>query len=214
MTVTSIPMRQKSFTALVFDPGLANTAWTVIELRPGEKRITVVRYGLIQLTKEAKRVIHRADVDKYGIRVVTLGMLEDSLQELFQEHKPDFIVTEDVFWHPGRPTAYTALLQWITILERFGFKNGMCVYKVPTRSAKQVITGNGGADKDNIQAAVLANTDIKFKQRSTLDELSEHEADSIAVGWYFAEIIFPEAVQEQLNAEAVDETQKARKASK
>lgn len=187
--------RSTSYVALVFDPGLSNTGWTALELRPGEHKITVLKSGALQLTREVKRVAYNALTERYGVRVITLSMLEDELIKLFDTFNPDFVVTEDVFFNPCRPTAYAALLQWVTILERFALKQKRCVYRVPPKSAKKSLAGMGDADKNNIQEMLLVNEGIKFRHRSAIPDLTEHEADAIAIGWHFFEAIFPEAVQ-------------------
>lgn len=187
--------RASSYTVLVFDPGLSNTGWAVLELKAGDNRALIVNTGLIQLTREVRRVSYRPLTDVYGIRVITLNMLEDELVKLFATYKPDFVVTEDVFFDPHRITASAALLQWITILERYALKQKLRVYRIAARTAKKTMTGVGDASKTSIQETVLANPNIRFRHRSALPDLSEHEADAIAIGWHFFENIFPEAVQ-------------------
>jgi Holliday junction resolvasome RuvABC endonuclease subunit len=58
----------------------------------------------------------------------------------------------------------------------------LMLYRIPTKVAKQAIFGAGDASKENVMEAVRNRSDIIFKQPKQALNLTEHEADAIAVG--------------------------------
>jgi Holliday junction resolvasome RuvABC endonuclease subunit len=177
---------------LCFDPALSCAGWGVIDFNPEKNKPVVTRFGSIKPAVDAAKVLHRDEVAQFGKRLITLGLLEEQVVLLMNEFLPDYIVVEDIFYNPKRPNAYAALLQWICVVDilckvRFGKR----VYKVPTRSAKQYVTGSGGALKISVRQAILDDTNVEFKQKKQAENLSDHEADALAVGLCWIGTVYP-----------------------
>ena len=169
---------------LCFDPGLTKTGWSCIEYNTGSGNCTVTKYGILQPNKCTGHVAMREECELYGKRVMALCELESQVKQLVEDLEPDFVAWEDIFYNPGRPTAFIALSQWLTTVELLLKRYRMPLYKVPTKIAKKEIYGKGDAGKVDVQTAILSNGRINFKTKPP-KELCEHEADSIAVGLAF-----------------------------
>ena len=184
---------------LAFDPGLTVAGWSHNEFDSTTGKFTVIKHDTFSAAKLNKTF--KEDVDKYGKRLISLQHLEDITIDLVTRINPDYIATEDAFFNRFRPGAYGPLLLWIHTLEKVLFKNfGKVLYKVPTRSAKLCITGTGGSGKVTVKDAIFSHNDIGFKMRKSSNindhkNMSSHESDSIAVGYFFVKNIL-NAIQE------------------
>lgn len=183
---------------LLLDPALSICGWAIAEVKIGKHKpdnppkIVIHRTGLIKSSAKANKVAFRDEVNRYSKQLVSLSMLRDTVRTLVDDHNPDFVIIEDAFFNPKRPNAYASLLQCICAVSLFcrDFYN-LQVFRIPTRSAKLSLFGSGGAKKKDVIVAVKESPIIVFKQKRSLAELSEHEADAIAVGHHFILNILP-----------------------
>ena len=180
------------FKILSFDPGLSMSGWTVSEYDPNEKIMHVRNCGMLYPNENLQLASNRKNTIRYGMRIITLDQLRDNVKNLMNTYNPDFVVTEDAFYNPTRPTAYCALIQWITtvaIVLHDEYKHTL--FKLAPKIAKQVISGFGGAEKLGVQYAVSHKGDIKFNKDINVKELTEHTCDSIGIGYTFIQEILP-----------------------
>jgi Holliday junction resolvasome RuvABC endonuclease subunit len=191
-------MSFKNIRLLCLDPALSICGWSVIDIRlelmkkNTEPKISVNRFGCIKSNMEAVRATNRDQVSLYGKQIFSLGLLRDNVAALIEEFQPDHVIIEDAFYNPKMPNAFASLLQCICVVamlcrDRFN----KTIHRIPTRSAKQTIFGSGGANKQDVISAVLNCEHIVFKQKKNSINLTEHEADSIAIGYHFAIHILP-----------------------
>lgn len=179
---------------LAFDPGLTTAGWSYNDYDPTTGLFTINKHDTFSAAKLNKD--YKANIEKYGKRLISLTHLENITRDLITKINPDYIVTEDAFFNRLRPNAYGALLLWINTLERVLFNDfNKVLYKIPTRSAKLCITGTGGSGKTSVKDAIFTCNDIQFKPKrngAIADHtcMSSHEADSIAVGYFFAKNIY------------------------
>jgi len=186
-TVETIPR------VLSFDPGLAMCGWSILDHKAGN--VIVTRFGTIAPNRLTDLANQREQVNHYGRRLISLNFLRDMVIALIEEHKPQYIVAEDAYFDPTKPNAFIALLQWLSTVEMLVFKQyGLPLYKIPSKTAKLIVSGNGGCSKDNVQDALFAHSDIVFKQQKQTDKLTSHEADAIAIGYAFLSNILPALV--------------------
>lgn len=184
-------MTKNSIRILCIDPALSITGIAILDLHKPTKNntspeIVVHTTALIKSAQEASRVAYRDETNRFGKFFISLDMLKASTQKLMNQYKPDYVVIEDAFFHPKRPSAYASLLQCICAISVMCKDHyNMPVTRVPTRSAKKCLFGSGAGNKKDIIGAVKNVPDIKFKHVHTKDDLVEHEADAIAVGYYF-----------------------------
>lgn len=181
-----------SIRVIALDPGLSIASWTVLDLKTDTQKITVNRFGSISPNREASLVAVKDQVEFYGKRLISLRFLQDSIRELMGEFNPMYIASEDAFYNPKFPSAYVALVEWITTVRMLLFNEyKKPLYMVQTRVAKQCIFGNGAGTKANIQEAIFNKEDLVFKQKKQAYSLNEHEADAIAVGYAFLRLKLP-----------------------
>jgi len=182
---------------LAFDPAMGVTGWSVMDAddSTGFKDCVVFKFGSIKPASTVSKVLYSDKVNTFGKSTVSLNYLQEQVCLLIDEFKPDFIAIEDTYLDPRRPTAYASLLQWICAVKLVCLQRyNMPIFLVASKVAKQSVTGHGGSTKVSIQESLLDRSDVKFKQKKQSDMLSEHEADSIAVGFHFLTNILPSMI--------------------
>lgn len=185
-------MSIKKVRTLNFDPGLSKTGWSVTDIDIEKGALVVVRLGEIKPAATADRVDRKEEVERYSKRVVTLTVLRSEIIHLLDEFKPDFVVMEDIFFNRFRPAAFPALCMWqctarLTVRDHAHKP----ITAIAPKMAKAAISGNGASGKINVQKAIFDNPKIKFKNDNLAFGLSEHCADSIAIGYTFMVSFLP-----------------------
>ena len=128
---------------------------------------------------------------------MALGIFEDELRTILEVLKPNYIVIEGAFFDPRKPNAYVALVQCYYVIQKLAYLvSHMPVYSIAPKEAKRALTSDGTSSKDNIQESVLSNNKIIFKQKKQALTITEHEADSIAIGFGFIRVILPGLIQD------------------
>jgi len=181
-------MYKQIIKVLCFDPGMGKTGWSLINYIVDNGNCVIEKHGLLKPNRITGHVAMREECERYGKDVMALCELELNVKELLETLTPDYVVSEDIFYFPGRPMAYVALSQWFTTVKLLCKRFYLPVFKVPTKIAKKEIFGSGCAGKNDVQDAILTNTRISFKTKPP-KELDEHVADSIAVGIAFCNSI-------------------------
>jgi crossover junction endodeoxyribonuclease RuvC len=126
-------------TVIGIDPGLADTGIGVVRGR-GQ----VVRdyaYGTISTVKGcplASRLEH----------------IYNRIRQVLSEEQPDQMVIEDVFSLEKYPTSGIVLGKVCGVILLAGIQSGVRLNEVPVRQAKQILTGNGNASKQQLERAV------------------------------------------------------------
>lgn len=121
------------------DPGLAATGIGVVT---GDGRKVVdFAYGVIRTHQKATTP---ARLDKIYSRI----------HELLIAEQPDLIVIEDVFSLDKYPRSGITLgkVSGVILLAAYHVKTD--IIEIPVREAKQILTGNGNAGKDQLEKAV------------------------------------------------------------
>jgi crossover junction endodeoxyribonuclease RuvC len=88
---------------------------------------------------------------------VRLDLIYTKLLSLLEKEKPDLLIIEDVFSLKRYPKSGIALGQVSGIILLAAFRSGIKALEIPTREAKQVLTGNGNASKSQLEKAVRHN---------------------------------------------------------
>jgi crossover junction endodeoxyribonuclease RuvC len=83
-----------------------------------------------------------------------LETIYSRLKALFQNEKPDLLVVEDVFSLDKYPKSGITLGKVCGVILLAGQQEGIRAVEIPVREAKQVLTGNGGAGKAQLEKAV------------------------------------------------------------
>ncbi|XOA42685.1 MAG: crossover junction endodeoxyribonuclease RuvC [Candidatus Nealsonbacteria bacterium] len=143
---------------LGIDPGTANTG-----------------YGLVKKAKTLKclnyNVIHTVPNSNPGER---LRIINNKLSKIIKEYKPDVLAIENVYFFKNLKTAIPVSQAKGSILLTAA-KKKVPVYEFSPLQVKLAITGNGRADKKEVQK--------KIKKMLKLKEVPKpsHAADALAI---------------------------------
>lgn len=83
-----------------------------------------------------------------------LDHIFSQLLRLLEREKPDLMVVEDVFSLEKFPRSGITLGKVTGVVLVAGFRAGLGVAEIPVREAKQILTGNGNASKEQLEKAV------------------------------------------------------------
>jgi crossover junction endodeoxyribonuclease RuvC len=126
---------------LGIDPGLSRCGYGVVE-RLGPGRCRAVAAGVLR-TEPGAEVARR------------LAALQADLRMLFKEHRPEVAAIERVLFQANARTAIpVAQAAGVAMVEAVAA--GCQVVEYSPNRVKQTITGNGGADKDQMERMVQA----------------------------------------------------------
>jgi len=175
--------KQLKYRILAFDPGISNTGWSLLEGNTGNGELIILKMGEFHPGPTAERAANRELVETFDKRTISLTLLMEEMTKLFHEHNPDFVCCEDIYINMTHPTAITPLAMWHAAAK-------LCTMQVakkrlviiPTKVCKKALTGSGGNGKLTVQACVVSSPKLKFKHEDDKMHMTEHEADSIAVG--------------------------------
>ena len=180
---------------LSFDPGLSYSGWNFSSYKLKTGEMVIHRFGMFSPNERVGSADMRKDSTRYGQRIMTLASLRQQLRELMDTYKPDFVVSEAPFFNATRPTAYCALVQWITTVELVLFDEYKApLFKLAPKFAKKVVSGFGGAEKLGVQYAIMHKAGIRFKHKIEESDLTEHICDSIGIGYTFIQEILPSLI--------------------
>ena len=121
------------------DPGLSATGIGVVT--GNGLTVRSYSYGVIQ-TSKAAALPHR------------LNRIYTKFREILNSEQPDRMVVEDVFSLTDYPKSGIQLGKVTGILLLAGHQIGVPISEVPVREAKQVLTGNGSASKEQLEKAI------------------------------------------------------------
>ena len=121
------------------DPGLAATGIGIV--RGLGSRIDSYSFGSIDTSKNTSLPSR-------------LDKIFSKLLQLLKSEKPDLMVIEDVYSLNRYPKSGLLLGQVTGVIHLAGFHAAVPSVEVPVREAKQILTGNGNADKKQLEKAV------------------------------------------------------------
>ncbi|NNF99933.1 MAG: crossover junction endodeoxyribonuclease RuvC [Desulfobacteraceae bacterium] len=126
-------------TVIGIDPGLAATGIGIVT---GEgQQVCSHAYGAIN-TRGDLSLAHRLDI------------IYSKLTRVLKEKKPDLMVVEDVFSLEKYPKSGITLGKVCGGILLAGYQADVAITEVAVRQAKQILTGNGNAGKDQLEKAV------------------------------------------------------------
>ena len=121
------------------DPGLASTGIGVVKGKG--TRIDGYSFGSIQTSKNIS-LPNRLD------------KIFSKITRLLKEEKPDLMVVEDSFFLRENPKSGLTLGKVAGVVLLAGYRGKIPLVEISVREAKQVLTGNGNARKDQLEKAV------------------------------------------------------------
>jgi len=124
---------------LGIDPGLAGTGIGVVQ---GDSRdITGYSFGSIA-------------TDSKDSTPSRLNIIYSKVIDFLRDQEPDFVVIEDIYSLEKYPGSGIMLGKVSGVLLLAAFKTGVSVEEIPVREVKKVISGNGSADKFQVERSV------------------------------------------------------------
>jgi Holliday junction resolvasome RuvABC endonuclease subunit len=112
-----------------------------------------------------------------------LQAIRITVSNLVKDSAPDAVVSEAPFAHrfPAAFASLTLVVDRIRTASRLITGRDIAVY--PPMEVKKAVTGKGSANKDAMKASVLGHKKIVFPQKKSIEDLTEHEYDAIAVAY-------------------------------
>lgn len=171
-------MRKENETIIMgLDPGTATTGWGIVAIQAKEP--VLVEYGCIETCKT------KCTVDR-------LTEIARDLKLLINEHKPDEIAIEDLFFFKNLKTAIK-VAQARGVLLLVSGENKTPVSEYTPLQVKQALTGYGRADKYQVQTMVKSV--LKLKDIPKPDDAAD--ALAVAICHQQSRTILNKAVDEQ-----------------
>ncbi len=141
------------------DPGVARIGWGVLNWT--NPRLSVIAYGLVATEKERKKEER-------------LEILFDSMITLLTKYHPDIVSIEDLFFATNAKTAIgVGEARGVILLS--AAKRKIPVVSYTPLSVKRTITGDGHADKKQVEKMIV--TLLKLKEAPKPDDT----ADALAI---------------------------------
>lgn len=164
-----------------FDPGAGAMGVAVIDYDTDTGKFKVVDTMTVEgkkLLKQYKEL--RANfADSFCIQHAYYHLIVD---DLYPKYKPDLFVSEGAFHHKFVATLISLTLIIGVIRRASQVCLGIDVGIVAPMETKKLIAQKSMANKDEIKAAILGNTNIIFEHILLPDELTEHEFDAVGHG--------------------------------
>ena len=147
-------------TIIGIDPGLAETGIGMVE----GTGLTVNRYSFGSIkTPKSHSLPNRLD------------QIFSKLILKLEDVKPDLMVVEDIFSLPRYPKSGLNLGKVVGVILLAGNHQSIPMVEVPVREAKQILTGNGNADKRQLEKAV------RNKLKLAAPIKPDHASDAMAL---------------------------------
>ena len=121
------------------DPGLAGTGIGVIQ----GNRNDILGYSFGSIATDAK--------DSIQLRLHTIY---SKISTFLSDQKPDYVVIEDIYSLEKYPRSGIILGKVSGVLLLAVYKAGLNMEEIPVKEAKKIVSGNGSADKYQMERAV------------------------------------------------------------
>jgi Holliday junction resolvasome RuvABC endonuclease subunit len=182
MADKQLPNKKLPVKILAFDPAAGNTGWALTSFAPVTRKLTVISTGIINGDK-AMRALTKGMLPEFSKQYTVLQAIRITVSNLVKDSAPDAVVSEAPFAHrfPAAFASLTLVVDRIRTASRLITGRDIAVY--PPMEVKKAVTGKGSANKDAMKASVLGHKKIVFPQKKSIEDLTEHEYDAIAVAY-------------------------------
>ena len=140
---------------LGIDPGLATVGYGVVLKSP--RGIEAIDYGIIS-------------TPPFEDTPVRLALIADGMSKLIDAHKPDCVVIEELFFNTNITTGIKVAEARGVILYKASSECGH-IFEYTPLQVKSALTGNGRADKKQVQYMVQAA--LRLKQAPKPDDAAD-----------------------------------------
>lgn len=122
----------------------------------------IVGFGVIEKTLTGIKVIDYGAIYTYKTDTfpIRLKKIYEGMNQLISKYKPDFVCAEELFFNHNVTTAINvAQARGVILLS--AVQNCGALYEYTPLQIKQALTGQGRADKKQVQFMVKANLGLK-----------------------------------------------------
>jgi crossover junction endodeoxyribonuclease RuvC len=140
---------------LGIDPGVARIGWGII--KDTKPNLTVIAYGLITTPKEMHKELR-------------LKSLYDGMMSIFTKYRPDIMSVEDLFFAANAKTAI-AVGEARGVILLAAAKSEVSVVSYTPLSVKRTITGDGHADKKQVEKMIVQI--LRLKETPEIDDTTD-----------------------------------------
>lgn len=152
-------MRQQPTTILGFDPGIATTGFALIETN----QLKALDFGIISTPAQTDLALR-------------LNELAADCEKLLQKSQPDLVAIESLFFFKNQKTAFTVAQARGVLLQTVA-QQGVAIRELTPLQVKLAVTGNGRAEKSQIQKMVQQIFQLKEIPRP------DDAADALAIAF-------------------------------
>ncbi|MGE5041379.1 MAG: crossover junction endodeoxyribonuclease RuvC [Candidatus Levyibacteriota bacterium] len=158
---------------LGIDPGTGRTGWGIIR-HDGDEKVSYVAHGCVVTSQEEP--MHRR-----------LRTLYTSLQEIVNNHKPDIIVIEQIFFGINSRTAMS-VSQARGVMLLLCAQENLQFFEYTPVSVKLLVAGSGKTEKKEMQKVVrrLLSKNERTLSFSAKDKAFDDAADGLAIAIHHA----------------------------
>lgn len=150
---------------LGIDPGTATTGYGVV--KTSKNKFELLDFGLIE-------------TDKNGSPGKRLAEIYKQMNSVLRVYKPDIVAIERLFFATNAKTAMrVGQAHGVLLLSAAKYKAE--VFEYAPMSVKKVLTGNGHADKKDVQKSVRRVLGAKVRSRKHKKTHFDNSADALAV---------------------------------
>jgi len=126
----------------------------ILGIDPG---LATLGVGLIEKTNIKNKIIHYGVIStpKYESTPVRLAMIDEQITDIIHQYKPDVVAVEELFFNTNVTTGIqVAQARGVVLLS--AIKHCGLLYEYTPLQVKMALTGNGRADKKQVQYMVKA----------------------------------------------------------
>ena len=184
----NIPHNYQEFKAIFIDPGLNNIGISVFTFNNDFDNLKSIDSFTIVVEKEED--IFGFDEELHGERLHKLIKIQTGIKDICSAHCPVIVGSEAPFYNPLRPNAYRALVEAIMAIQNgiYDYDKNIKLVQIPPLKVKQAVSAGSTKGKIDVLTKIKDIPEIVSKVTVSLDSLSEHAVDSIAVGWSYLKL--------------------------
>ena len=169
-------------------------------------------FGLVQYTEEGNKVVEWGliETDKESLKEVRLDFIFEETLRLITKHKPDVFVFEKVFFSNNAKTVI-AVGQAQGVMLLAAGKAKVHVEEYAPGTIKKMITGNGRANKKEVQEHVRKILGNRVKSEKHKKTHFDNAADALAIALTHAFKLGERNLPPVIEIKKVKNVQKAKK---
>ena len=139
-------------------------------------------FGLVNFTKTGNEVVEWGliETDKMLLKEIRLDFIYEEMLRLFDKHKPDVFVFEKVFFSSNAKTVI-AVGQAQGVMLLAASKAKVHVEEYAPGTIKKMITGNGRANKKEVQEHIRKILGSRVKSEKHKKTHFDNAADALAI---------------------------------